>query len=392
MYFMNRDYLEDYTMRQLLKLMIVLSVLALFSVPAFAQTATPAPTSSGASATISVGNTVTGTLTTRQPAVTYTLQADAGQAVNITLTSTAFDAYLVLKDASGSTLTENDDSDGTNAGILGFVLPAGGPYQIVAESYGQYNNSGAETGDYSLTVTAQEVNRIEYGQSVQGQLTTAAGSKDYIFTGQAGDVIIAGESSTDSSFDSELYLLDSTGSQLTYNDDSGGTLNSLLGPFTLPSSGSYTLRASTIDGATAGSFTLTLSKTDVTALSFNTPVEVSLTPTDTGKYFTFDGTAGDLVTITADSGDTIDTSLTLNDSSNTQVASDDNGGPGNDPEIYQQLLTTTGSYTVALQVVTPGTGKVTLTLKRTAPPSLDESPQTVTFNSSQTSRAVSFTA
>ena len=50
--------------------------------------------------------------------------------------------------------------------------------------------------------------------------------------------------------------------------------------------------------------------------------------------------------------------------------------PGFDPEIYQQLLTTTGTYTVALQAVSPGTGKVTLTLKHTPPPSLDEGPQT----------------
>ena len=45
-----------------------------------------------------------------------------------------------------------------------------------------------------------------------------------------------------------------------------------------------------------------------------------------------------------------------------------------------------------LQAVTPGTGTVALMIKHTAPPSLDEGPQTLTFSESQTERAVSFTA
>ena len=166
----------------------------------------------------------------------------------------------------------------------------------------------------------------------------------------------------------------------------------MIGPYTLPETGSYTLRATTIDGSTAGAFTLTLNKTEVTPLDYDKPIEVNFTPNHPAQYFTFDGSAGDLVSIQADSKQTIDTSLTLNDSNNSQVATDADGGPGFDPEIYQQLLTTTGTYTVTLQAVTPGTGKVTLTLTHTPPPSLDEGPQTLNFSDSQNARAVSFTA
>ncbi len=379
-------------MRQLLKVILILTVFA-FALPAFAQTATPLPSGEQAAQppqTIGIGDTVTGTLTVDHPSQTYTLQAEAGQSISVMLTSDTFDAYLSLLDGNGSVLAENDDISGTNSGFQGFVLPAASGYSLLVESYSQHSSRSAETGDYSLAVTEQQVNRIEYSQTVNDQLSTSEPAKDYMFTGQAGDVIVAGMSATD--FDSYLHLLDSTGSELISNDDSGGSLDSLIGPYTLPSTGSYVLRATSLSGDTAGSFTLSLSKTEIEALSYDTPTEVSFAPNDTVKYFTFDGTAGDLVTISGNSNASIDTNLTLSDPNNSQVASDDNGGPGLDPEIYQQILSTSGTYTVALQAVAPGTGKVTLSIKHTPPPTLDDGPQTLPFSDTQNTRAIMFTA
>ncbi len=366
-------------MRQYMRVVVIIALLALFAVPALAQ-----------QGSIGVGDTVTGNLTASQPSATYTLNADAGQAVNIHLVSNDFDAYLTLKDANGNTLAENDDADSTNSLIQGFVLPAGTTYTILVESYDHHEGSGGESGAYTLSVSEQQLNHIEYSQSVNGQLTSDQFSADYVFSGQSGDVIVATETSGD--FDSELYLLDSNGNQLTYNDDSGGTLNSMIGPYTLPSTGSYTLRVSSIDGSSTGAYTVTLNKAEVNNVSYDTPTEVNFTTSDSGKYFTFEGTSGDLVTISADSGGSIDTSLTLSDPNGYQVASDDDGGSGFDPEIYQQLLSSTGTYTVALTAAAPGSGKVTLTVKHTLPPSLDEGPQSMAFSSSVNSHAVMFTA
>jgi hypothetical protein len=378
-------------MRPLFRLLLILSILAL-AFPALAQTATEAATSEATNQTIAVGDTVTGTLSTSQPSITYRLQAKSGQAINITLNSDAFDAYVTLKDGDGNTLAENDDLTGSNAGIQNFVLPDSSSYSIVAESYGSHEDSGAETGNFTLSVSEPHIAHIEYTQTIQDSLTTTEGSKDYVFSGQAGDEIVATESSTDSNFDSYLHLLDSTGSELTSNDDNGGSLDAMIGPYTLPSTGTYTLRATTIDGSTAGAFSLSLDKVSLTALDYDHPVDVSFTPRQTAQYFTFQGSAGDLVSIEADSKQSIDTSLTLNDSDNSQVASDTDGGSGFDPEIYKQLLTTTGTYTVLLQAVAPGTGKVTLSLTHTAPPSLDEGSQAVNLSDTNTAGAVSFTA
>lgn len=365
-------------MRQFLKLIFLIMVLALAVVPVLAQES------------IAPGDTVEGSLSADEPSHTYTLDAEEGQAITITLSSDDFDTYLTLLDDEDNVLTNNDDNNGTDSGIVGFVLPQAGSYSILVESYGQHNDSGAEEGDYSLAVSVQQIERIEYSQVVNGQLTTQEPAKDYVFTGQAGDVIVITETSDD--FDSYLYLLDDNGSQLISNDDSGGSLDSTIGPYTLPDTGSYTIRASSLDGTVAGAFVLTLNKTDVTAISYNEDVEVSFTPSDEAKFFIFEGTSGDLVSISVDSDGSIDTNLALTDMYNSQIASDEDSGSGFDPEIYQQILSTTGTYTIALQAVTAGTGKVTLTLTHTPPPSLDDGVQTISFSDTNYSRAVMFTA
>ena len=366
-------------MRKLSKFVLILLVLAL-AFPAFAQTGE----------TIGVGDTVTGELTEDQPTLTYTLDAEAGQVLTITLMSDDFDTYLTLLDADGESINENDDMSGTNSGFTGFELPASSSYSLLVESYDSHTNSGVETGMFTLSVEEQSIQRIEYSQTINGQLTLDEPSLDYVFTGQAGDVIVATESSDD--FDSYLHLLDSSGMELTYNDDGGGNLNSLIGPYTLPSTGSYTLRAGSLSSDSEGAFTLTLTKTEIEAIEYNEPVTVTFDENDTGKYFTFEGTAGDLVSISVDSGGSINTSLALSDMYNSQIMSDDDGGAGFDPEIYNQLLSSSGTYTISVLVVSPGSGEVTLTLKNTPPPTLDDGPQTVSFTNSQSTSAVTFTA
>src|SRR5215204_2777133 len=102
----NHD-LRMITMRYLLKYTLLLSLVALFAVPAFAQTGD----------SISVGDTVTGELTDDEPQAIFTLEAEADMIVNISLTSELFDTYLTLQDEDGSIISTNDDSSGTNSMI-----------------------------------------------------------------------------------------------------------------------------------------------------------------------------------------------------------------------------------------------------------------------------------
>lgn len=379
-------------MRHYLKYALLLSMVAVFALPAFAQDETPEATVTAQveSSSISIGDTVTGELTEDTPRLSYTLEAEDDAVVNVSLSSSIFDTYLSITDASGSTLASNDDASGTNSMITGFSVEAGEVYTIIAESYSSHNRNRAEAGEFTLTVTEQNISRIEYTQAVNGTLSTSEPTLDYVFTGQEGDVIIIRQNSSD--FDSYVYLLNSSGSEIAYNDDGGGNSNSLIGPFTLPTTGAYTVRASSYSGSGTGSFTLTVEKIDLAPIELGEDVEISFTPQDTVKYFTFEATTGDTVTISADSNRQFDTDLVLNDTYNYQVASDADGGPGFDPEIFQQSLSQSGTYTIVLTAVNPGTGKVTLTVTRTPPPSLDEGVQTISFTSSQYSRALNFTA
>jgi len=340
--------------------------------------------------TISIGDSLTGELTSAEPSHSYTLDAEAGQVVTITLASSDFDTYLSLLNSDGDVLASNDDSNGTNSALTAFELPAADGYTILAESYSSHGGGRGDTGEYTLSVSEQQVNRIEYTQEIDGELTTAQPSIDFLFTGEADDVVVIAQNSND--FDSYLILLDSNGSELTRNDDGGGNSNSLIGPFTLPSTGTFTIRAGSYSGSATGNFTLTLNKIDMTAIDFDEELEVSFTPASSEKYFTFEGTTGDVVTIAADSNGTFDTNLALRDLYNSTVASDEDGGAGADPEIFQYTLTTTGTYTIVLTAPNAGSGKVTLLVSRTLPPSLDDGVQTLNFTSSQYTRALSFTA
>jgi hypothetical protein len=367
-------------MRSLLKYALLLSLVALFTVPVFAQTGD----------SISVGDTVTGELTDDAPQAMFTLEATADMIVNISLTSDLFDTYLTLQDEDESIISTNDDSSGTNSMITGASLEEGATYTIIAESYSSHNGSGGESGEFTLSVSEQNILRIEYTQTVEGELSTAEPTIDYLFSGQADDVIVITQTSDD--FDSYLTLIDSNGSEIAYNDDGGGNSNSVIGPFTLPTSGSYTIRAGSYSGDGSGSFTLTVDKIDIAPIEFGEDLEINFTERDDVKYFTFEATTGDLVTISADSGGEFDTDLMLTDMYNSQVATDADGGSGSDPEIFEQSLSQTGTYTVALTAVNPGDGKVTLSVERTAPPSLDDGVQTINFTESQYSRALTFTA
>jgi hypothetical protein len=82
----------------------------------------------------------------------YTFAGTAGQQIAVTMTSTAFDSYLLLYDPDGFLLDENNDgAGGTNARIptgSGFItLPFTGTYRIYA------NAAGPNLfGSYQLTV------------------------------------------------------------------------------------------------------------------------------------------------------------------------------------------------------------------------------------------------
>ncbi|QLQ12105.1 MAG: caspase family protein [Brevundimonas sp.] len=103
---------------------------------------------------IQLGQTVAGalqpgdsTLQSGEYADDYRFVGRRGQRIRVELTSSAFDAYTILRTPSGDQ-TDADDSDNSTDAVLDMVLPEDGEYEVSVTSYQR-----GETGSYRFSVT-----------------------------------------------------------------------------------------------------------------------------------------------------------------------------------------------------------------------------------------------
>ncbi|MDL5055639.1 PPC domain-containing protein [Oscillatoria laete-virens NRMC-F 0139] len=373
--------------RKFILFAVLALLLAALPMAASAQEATEAPEAPAAEpVAIAVGDSVDGELTADAPEAFFTFEGEAGQAVTITLVSEDFDTFLVLLDVDGNELDTDDDSAGRlDSQIRGITLPANGTYTIIATSYSAYRGTGQATGAFTLSLDAFEVRRIEYSQSINAELTSSELSQSFVFTGSAGDVVIITHVSD--AFDSYLYLDGPDGRELTYNDDSAGNLDSLIGPYELPQTGEYTIRATSYSRNSTGPYTLTLQRAQLVTIEYGEEVTAELEPGGV-LYFQFEGRTGDVIDIYVEGQP--DTFIQLNDVYNYQLISDEDSGPGRNPEIMDYVLNNTGTYTLLLRSNVGDSGEVTLRVVRGELPTLNDGPQTLSFNSNATQRTISF--
>jgi hypothetical protein len=276
---------------------------------------------------ISVGATVSGTLTSSDPAMmehgpgrVYSFQAAEGQHLVATLRSGAFDAYLTLmRSVSGITdvIDNDDDSGGGSDARLRFVVPVTGLYYLVAQSY-----SEDETGGYFLTLEVAPPARpatpqpIEVGETRQGTLVADGpilyeGNSDvpyhlYTFQARAGQQLVAVMESDD--FDAYLAFGPMAGDTVEVtgtDDDSGGGTNALL-RMSIPRDGTYGIHARPLGSGRTGAYSITLREALVSAprsLAANEEVGGVLgesDPDEEQKYFDqwlYTGAAGETVRI-----------------------------------------------------------------------------------------------
>ncbi|HYO87874.1 MAG TPA: hypothetical protein VER79_04455, partial [Candidatus Limnocylindrales bacterium] len=361
-------------------ILLVLTVLALAIMPfaASAQASTP----------IALGDTVQGELTASANANVYSLEVEAGTTVQITLVSDDFDPYLVLSDAEGNQLVTDDDSAGNLGSRISYTFADAATYQITATSFAAHNGSTGATGAYTLSVTVVEVETIEYGETVNGTLTPGALALEYSFTAAPGDSVIIRLESDD--FDSYLRLRDPRSSEIATNDDGAGNLNSLIGPMLLTEGGVYTIVASSLGGSATGNFVLSLMAASLEPITAGEPVQGELTAANDIAYYVFEANAGDVIGVTVESD--IDTNLAINDPYNYQVTSDEDGGKGNNPELSDVVLSSSGMYTIIVGSPFSETGSFTIEVTRATLPSLNDGPITLRFSSSVNSRVLNYTA
>jgi serine protease Do len=81
----------------------------------------------------------------------HEVKLTAGTTYLIELDSSEFDAYLVLEDAAGKKLAEDDDSGGNSNAKIVFTPSTDGAYRVVATSF-----EANQKGSYTLTVRKQD--------------------------------------------------------------------------------------------------------------------------------------------------------------------------------------------------------------------------------------------
>lgn len=347
---------------------------------------------------LTVGQSITGALTDGDAEGEdylhddYRLQLRAGQRIEATLRSEAFDAYLEIRadGATGEPLASDDDGldDGTDA-RLRFTAPEAGVYILRARQF-----SGLEGGDYALSVSERapapppgRPQSIRIGAEAEGSLDAApeddegAPYRDFTVRLNRDQRVAVRLNSSD--FDPTLRigrLERSAFDQLAENDDGDDGLNSYL-VFTAPTRGDYVIRATSFDGEGRGDFTLSLADgpppAQVRTLMLGQSQEGSLGDAsgsnEAGQRadpYRFAGREGQRVRLTLTSSD-FDAYLELFRETATgreSLATDDDGlGQGTDSRLIH-VLPADGTYVVEARAFSGGEGGYRLSLDDLPPP------------------------
>lgn len=359
---------------------------ALLAAPANAQRrpATPARPSAAATqpAIIRVGQTVTGTLSARDPRTTekgrfrvYRFEGHKGQRLIATMRSSDFDAYLtVARFVGGITdaIASDDDRGGgeknTDARVR-FALPDDGTYLLVAQSLSE---EGAGAYTLSLATAPAPVTAtprpIQVGQTVSGRLdeTDAVLEDDetfydtWLLNGRRGQrVQIEMKSDSVDAFLSVGRMQGSEYNSIRTDDDGGEGTNSRV-TITLPDDGQYVIRANEV-GAKTGPYTLSVAErqagpTTATPHPIEPGQEVTGTLNDEDPqgeddsfydYWTYQGKAGERlrITMTSDAFDTFVSIGTVDGNSYNELAGNDDGPEGTN-SVLEFTLPNDGVYTI----------------------------------------------
>jgi len=250
----------------------------------------------------------------------FTFTGNAGEMVVIDLVSEVLDGFLSLYDPEGNLVAYNDNFGSTYHSYINHTLASSGTYTIEVTSA-----MPGETGQYNITllgstggVPDRSVTAITYGDTLEDFLTVTDGvsrletsnfADDYKFDANAGDSVSIDLTSNE--FDTYLYLYDPQGNLVAQNDDFGSTSRSYIW-HRLSSGGPYTIEVTSYGGSIGQYQIILLANEDlppgrsVTEILYGTPLEGSLSEIDgvsrfySGSFaddYTFDGSAGDTVTI-----------------------------------------------------------------------------------------------
>lgn len=222
---------------------------------------------------------------------------------------------------------------------------------------------------------------IRFGQTVRGELKAGDATAEddslfdlYRFSGKKGERIILEMHSQ--AFDSFLALYGAAdgGEPIDFDDDGAGGTNARLA-FTLPSDGTYQVRANAMNEDDAGAYTIKLTRAPRAAAAKVMTIAVGArsegdltrrdaTAEDESYYdvYRFSGAKGDRIAVELSSKD-FDAFLSIHKpGQNVELVYDDDGGKDGDARLMF-VVPQTGEYDIRANSLNKGeTGHYTLTL------------------------------
>lgn len=329
----------------------------------------------------------------------WTIEVRAGQRLEAVMRSEAFDAFLEVRAGgdTGEPLATDDDGlgEGTDS-RLRFTAAQDGTYVLRARTL-----SGVDGGAYTLSLTEREpaaptpepepikVGDVKMGEIAQGDPEDDDGVPydAWTFTARRGERIsIALDSEA---FDPVVRVGRMEGAdftELARNDDGADSgLNSRL-MFSPPEDGRYVVRATPLNAAGAGAYTLTLAQGPqppaARRVAMDETVQGELTEqdakTDAGApvdAYSFQGREGQRVRIDMGSSD-FDTYVELFDDARVSLATDDDGAAEGTNSRLIFTLPRTGEYVVEARGFSSATGDYTFKVTEIPP---ERAPDPIAF-------------
>jgi hypothetical protein len=310
----------------------------------------------------------------------YRFEAPAQTAVSFEL-APAEDNLVVLTDstfqqvAAGAITNITLPKDGT---YYVFVLRAGGPNQPAG-------------GDYTITLQGNIAppptaapGTLVFGQPVTGTITNDLYQVRYTVQARQGATLIINlDAAPDSTLDPMVGVTDPDNNVLGVNDDASSGLKNASLTINVSKDGLYNIvatRAQEAQGTTTGDYVLTVSiqqtRPDILPIRYGGIINADITNEQFLYYYTFTGTAGDVITIKMNSvpGHSLDPVVYLYDYSSGKpelIAGNNDAAPGSqDAAIVDFALPQNGTYLIAatrldaLQGQTTGSFVLTLSVKQ----------------------------
>ena len=212
-------------------------------------------------------STVEGTLSAEVPAQYYRFEAHQNDVISVNMErlSNNLDSLLIITDADGNELFEDDDGgEGQNSRIAEFLMPADGTYFLVATRFER--GQGRTTGRYQLRFESEgspfddvppNILRLTSPITVSGSIDNVTPEVRYAFGGMEGARVTVALNRTGGDLDPVLRLLNSAEGSLLTDNNSGRNQNALIDGYTLPATGIYYIVVGAFNSeATTGTYTL----------------------------------------------------------------------------------------------------------------------------------------